>query len=245
MRRRFVVRLADVNIGIISKSNLKNMCRDYLVHDKPKFWISVTNEELQTKARQTIRNYYEHNRCYCVRSVEALAVYDKLSIKMLEYNAFMLHAAVVAVDGEGYAFLALSGTGKSTHASLWLQYFENRAFMVNGDKPLIRVMDNHVYAYGTPWCGKEQLNTNTRVPLKAIFFLERGQETIVTKMPSRLIPQRIVEQMMIPNNGKERARLFELVDRMLSMVEIYRLSCDMSPDTARIAWESIQGEQAK
>lgn len=34
----------------------------------------------------------------------------------------LFHAAVVSHDGKGYMFLGPSGTGKSTHARLWLQH---------------------------------------------------------------------------------------------------------------------------
>ena len=38
----------------------------------------------------------------------------------------LFHAAVVGLDGHGYMFLGKSGTGKSTHARLWLQNIPDR-----------------------------------------------------------------------------------------------------------------------
>ena len=59
---------------------------------------------------------------------------------MLEHEVFIMHASVIEVDGEGYGFLAHSGTGKTTQTRLWLEHFGPRARVINGDKPLVRVI---------------------------------------------------------------------------------------------------------
>ena len=50
----------------------------------------------------------------------------------------LFHAAVVSLDGRGYMFLGKSGTGKSTHARLWLQNIPGTELM-NDDNPAVRV----------------------------------------------------------------------------------------------------------
>ncbi|MDO5435280.1 MAG: hypothetical protein Q4G19_02815 [Clostridia bacterium] len=241
MAGKFVIRLADVNIEVVHRyRRVKQMCSKYIVDDDPEFTVSVTDDEIRADRERNPRPEKRKPKLFTRRYYEATALYRKICLKLMDYDAFLLHAAVVAVDGEGYAFLAKSGTGKSTHARFWLKYFGSRAFMVNGDKPILRIYGDKVIAYGTPWCGKENLNANTGVPLKAIFFLERGQGTTVTKMPGEKIPERIASQLLITKNGKQRARVFELADRVMALVSMYRLSCDMDPDTARIAWESMQ-----
>jgi len=44
-----------------------------------------------------------------------------------------VHAAVVSCGGKGYLFLGPSGTGKSTHAQLWLKHFEGTE-LVNDER---------------------------------------------------------------------------------------------------------------
>ena len=77
--------------------------------------------------------------------------------RMPFYDMFLMHAAVVAVDGVAYIFTAPSGTGKTTHTMLWKKHFGDRAVIVNGDKPLIRLQGGKVYVCSTPWKGKEEL----------------------------------------------------------------------------------------
>ena len=50
----------------------------------------------------------------------------------------LFHSAVVSLDGRGYMFLGKSGTGKSTHARLWLQNIPGTELM-NDDNPAVRV----------------------------------------------------------------------------------------------------------
>ena len=50
------------------------------------------------------------------------------------------------VDDYAYVFSADSGTGKSTHTQLWLEHFGDRAYILNDDKPAIRLIDGKVYA---------------------------------------------------------------------------------------------------
>ena len=70
--------------------------------------------------------------------LETLAVYRKIAEKMPDYDALLFHGSCVAVDGAGYLFAAKSGTGKSTHTSLWRELLGERAVMVNDDKELCR-----------------------------------------------------------------------------------------------------------
>lgn len=242
MAGKFVIRLADVNIGIIHRfRRVRQMCGEYIVDAEPEFTVNVSGEDIRADRERDSRPKSRKPILFIRRFYEETSIYRKICLKLMDYDAFLLHAAVVAVDGEGYAFLAKSGTGKTTHAKCWLRYFGERAFIVNGDKPILRILGNKVFAYGTPWCGKENQNTNIGVPLKAIFFLERGQGTAVTEMPGEMIPERIASQLLITKDGKQRARVFELADRVMNLVPMYRLSCDMNPDTARIVWVSIQG----
>ena len=89
------------------------------------------------------------------------------------YDTILFHGSAVAVDGIGYLFTAKSGTGKSTHTRLWRELFGERAVMLNDDKPLIKVSENGIIVYGTPWDGKHRLSTNTFVPLKGICFMSK------------------------------------------------------------------------
>ena len=241
MPRNFVIRLADINIGIAHRYRwVRQTCDEYIVDDKPEFIVSVTAADISAEQKRNSRQRKQKLKWLAWHHYEATSIYREICLKLLDYDAFLLHATVVVVNGDGYAFLAKSGTGKTTHAKFWLKYFGDRAFMVNGDKLILRIVGDKVYVYETPWCGKANWNTNVGVPLKAILFLERGQGTMVTKMPSEMIPERIASQLMFVKNREQWERTFALADRAMGLVPMYRLICDMNPNTAMLAWQCIR-----
>ena len=71
-------------------------------------------------------------------------------------------------------FLGHSGTGKSTHSSLWLKYIQGTA-LVNDDNPVVRVLeDGEVRVYGSPWSGKTPCYRNVSYPVGAIVKLDQA-----------------------------------------------------------------------
>ena len=68
-------------------------------------------------------------------------------------QTLLIHASLVRQNGYGYAFIAKSGTGKSTQVSNWLRYLPGCDLM-NDDNPIIRIIDNKPFIYGGPWSGK-------------------------------------------------------------------------------------------
>lgn len=161
---------------------------------------------------------------------------------LLEFNGFMLHSSGVCVDGCAYLFSADPGTGKSTHTGLWQKYFgENRALIINDDKPAIRLVDDTLYCYGTPWSGKTDKNLNMRVPVGAIVFIERsvGNNWVKEITPKEAIPL-ILQQTIRPAEQDKMIKLLDVLDTLLRRVKVYRLGCDMSEDAVKTSYEGIR-----
>ena len=86
----------------------------------------------------------------------------------------LFHAAVVSHEGKGYMFLGKSGTGKSTHARLWLRHIEGSE-LVNDDNPVVRIGDDgRAVVYGSPWSGKTPCYRNVSYPLGGIVLLSQA-----------------------------------------------------------------------
>ena len=85
----------------------------------------------------------------------------------------LFHAAVVSHEGKAYMFLGPSGTGKSTHARLWLKYIGGTE-LVNDDNPVVRVGGGSATVYGTPWSGKTPCYRNVSYPLGGIVLLSQA-----------------------------------------------------------------------
>ena len=97
-------------------------------------------------------------------------------------QTLLIHASLVRNNGWGYAFIAKSGTGKSTQVSNWLRYIPGSDLM-NDDNPIIRVLeDGKPYIYGGPWSGKTPCYRNVKAPLGAITRIDRAQQNSVDRL---------------------------------------------------------------
>lgn len=100
---------------------------------------------------------------------------------LLREEGIGIHASAVAHKGQAYLFLGKSGTGKSTHARLWLQHIPGTA-LINDDNPAIRIKDGRAYVYGTPWSGKTPCYRNVCHPIGGIARLRQASHNRYRKL---------------------------------------------------------------
>lgn len=98
-----------------------------------------------------------------------------------KHNALLLHASLVRQNDYGYAFIAKSGTGKSTQVSLWLRHLQGCDLM-NDDNPIVRMINGTPWIYGSPWSGKTPCYRNTKVRLGAITQIDRALVNSVERL---------------------------------------------------------------
>lgn len=176
--------------------------------------------------------------------LESLAVYRKLCEKITaDYNGFLIHCSAIAVDGEAYLFTAPSGTGKSTHASLWREVLGERAVMINDDKPIVRLIGGEFYAYGTPWDGKHRLSTNGRAKVKAVCKLYRSENNEISEISASEMLPTFLNQTLRPSDEKAMNKYLDLTEKFISSVGQYKLGCNISREAAKLAYETMSGKK--
>ena len=110
-----------------------------------------------------------------------LFVGEAHALNTARLNTLLIHASVIRYRGNGLVFLGKSGTGKSTHARLWLENVEDTS-LLNDDNPVIRLEDDGVFVYGSPWSGKTPCYKNERIKLKAIVRLSQAPMNRIVKL---------------------------------------------------------------
>ena len=236
------IRLAEIPVQMNNRfPNLETLCRGYETEEDPAFTLSVTREEIEAERAMQADIFSDGY-------LETVCLYRKLALEMLRHNVFIMHASVIEVDGEGYGFLAHSGTGKTTQTRLWLEYFGDRARVINGDKPLIRVEKKEdgwqFIACGTPWCGKEGMGCNASVPLKALFLLERATVPTCEPADQEYSIDGLFHQLLMPEKPEQMMRLLDMVDKLVETVPCYRLRCDMTEDSVMAAYGAATNKYA-
>ena len=140
-------------------------------------------------------------------------------------ETLLLHASLVRQNGYGYAFIAKSGTGKSTQVSMWLRYLKGCDLM-NDDNPIIRIINGEAFIYGSPWSGKTPCYKPLSYPVGGMVRLKQAPA-------NRFVRQQEVEAFIalfpgccvIHQDAELRACLYDTLIRMVEQVPVGVLEC--------------------
>ncbi len=239
----FTISIADVPIQIRANyPQTKVFCRRFLSDREPLFSVEITRDDLaveQAFSARTAAHRQEPVREYPLPYLETLAVSRKIANQTPLYGAVLFHGAAVAVDGEVYLFTAQSGTGKTTHMRYWLEQFGDRAVVVNGDKPFLKITDRGVFACGSPWQGKENYGNNLILPLKAVCLLRRDSFDHIEKVSFAQNLAAVLRQTYQPPTAQGMEKTLDLVTSLAAQVPLYQLGCTMDPHSALVAYNGM------
>ena len=168
------------------------------------------------------------------------------AIASAPYNTALFHAAVVNYEGKGYMFLGKSGTGKSTHARLWLKYNEGSE-LLNDDNPVVRIENDAegnsvTRVYGSPWSGKTPCYKNEVYPLGGFVMLSQAPYNKI----ERLRGVRAYAALVPCISGKRWESVIadglHKTENALAMnVPVWYLECLPDEDAAKLCCETISG----
>ena len=165
--------------------------------------------------------------------------------QLINFGGIMLHSSAVVVDGKAYLFTANCGTGKSTHTALYLKEFGERAYILNDDKPAIRLENGQFFAYGTPWSGKTAQNANVRVPIAGICILNRGEKNKISRTGGKDAIFGIFAGTLRPKHTQYMDKVLTVIEKLIETVPIWNLKCNMEPEAAHISYGAMSGAELK
>ena len=157
-------------------------------------------------------------------------------------DTVLFHAAVVSHKGAGYMFLGPSGTGKSTHARLWLQHIAGTE-LVNDDNPVVRLTNGVFSVYGSPWSGKTPCYRNVSYPLGGIVLLSQAPYNKIERLGGLLAYAALVQSI----SGKrwdERIAdgLHQTENALATMVPVWHLACLPDAAAAKLSASQVKSE---
>ena len=224
------ISVGGLNIRLNNKYPfIEEFAKDYITDsDSTDFMVEADDFEIDLEAKQAPpgapRGY-----------LESIVLYRAIAEEIPNYSAFVFHGAVIVKEGKAYAVTARSGVGKTTHLRLWLDTFGDDVHILNGDKPILRMIDGRVYACATPWRGKEGYGVPEMLPLCGIGFLERGETNTAEKISVGEALMRFVSQIYVPKGRSCASMALNLADKVLSSVPLYKLSVNMEREAAIVA----------
>lgn len=198
----------------------------------PQICITTTDDEILNELKIDSEHSLEYH--------ERVVVFRKIADAIIDFNGFFVHSSVVSLDNCGYMFTGKSGAGKTTHSKLWTAYFGERAKIINDDKPIIRIFDDKLIAYGNPWCGSVGMSLNEKVDLDSVCFIKQAVENKIRKLSNKESFSFLLNQVVIPKDAKNKLKLFDMLDIFISKLSFYELECDVSTDAVILAYNTLK-----
>lgn len=173
---------------VISTSYLSNIDADgTLLRADNRYAYEIVRRD--TKRKATFDINLANNQVVCVLdvvdnidvSILSFGLWVMLGVALTKYNGLAIHSSAITMDGYCALFLGESGTGKSTHTRLWKECFSN-AELLNDDSPIVRIIDNNIVVYGSPWSGKTPCYKNRRYPIKGFVRLSQAPHNSIQRL---------------------------------------------------------------
>ena len=185
-----------------------------------------------------------HVRRRIIRSELECCINNSLMLLFTIYTTLrgtlMIHSSVTVCEGKGYAFLGKSGTGKSTHSSLWLKYIPG-TWLLNDDNPVVRVLeDGSVRIYGSPWSGKTPCYKNESVPLGGIVRLAQAPYNEIRRLVGLSAYAAFLPSCSsIKWKRSLEDALYKTVENVVSSVGVWDLDCLPDEAAARLCHQNV------
>lgn len=227
----------------------REYCREFLAGEDTivQETVTVIPEDI-IHERELIRSQKigsEQLGSYSDNYLEIITLCRKIAELMPKYNGVLFHGSALAFDDRGLLFTATSGTGKSTHSSIWRKVYGDRVRMINDDKPFIRLIEGKPYVFGSPWMGKHRLGGNLSVPLQGICILSRGKENQIYSVTPRDAMPILVQQCYRPENVSVLMDSMSILDSLSKNAGLYQIFCNMEDSAAKVVCEHIFLEGGK
>ena len=236
----FKIKIANTIIEVNAFNEFtKRYCAGFLTDEEPNYSITLTEEDLKNEASNS-----NNGGVYVNEEISAL--YRKIADLFVEDNIVVFHGSSFSVDNNGFIIAARSGVGKSTHAKLLEEYIGDSFKYINDDKPLLKVTDEEVTIYSSPWNGKERRGNNISAPLKAVIFLNRSDTNSFKRIDNKEeIYIRLLSQIYLPKEKSKRERALNIADKLLKKINFYEINVNKDTESAKMTYEGIIKNEIK
>lgn len=155
-----------------------------------------------------------------------------------QMGAFALHSASILYQGKAWLFAGSSGTGKSTHTSLWNHKYQTP--YLNGDLNLLSFKDHIPIVYGIPWCGTSERYTTETIPLGGITFLRQALTDRLLPLTAEETALYTMQRLISPSWTKDMLLLnLSFAEKLNGSVPFFHLQCTKKDSAAAIMRQAI------
>lgn len=153
-----------------------------------------------------------------------------------------IHASTILYKEKAILVLGESGTGKSTHTRLWRENILG-ASLLNDDSPILRIEDDKVMAYGSPWSGKMNCYVREGYPLAACIRLSQAPHNKIRRLNVHAAFAALHPSCPPPFAYDNRLydSIVEFLSKLLTDVPVYHIEALPDAEAAFLSRNTIFG----
>ncbi len=157
---------------------------------------------------------------------------------ILAFQGIVIHSSSILHNGKGILFSAPSETGKTTQANLWCKH--KGAQIMNGDRSIIRMINQQPYVFGTPWCGSNADCINKSVPLAAIVMLEQASENSIRQLSFQEAVHYLTPRCLLPYFDESlMSKALANLENIILTTPVYILRCLPNLEAVDLVYEYV------
>lgn len=135
-----------------------------------------------------------------------------------------VHASALTVDKYTLLLSGPSQTGKSTQTRFLQSSFANTQ-IINEDKPLLFIRDQVCFVTGSPWSGKDVINSNTTKEVQALFFIHQSESLAIKELSEKEKMNHIFKNTQRPFYEDLVETIAETIQNVIPNLDIYQFDC--------------------
>ena len=174
-----------------------------------------------------------------VGQLENFALGNDFNRKAIGFGTMLVHSSALICDGGAFLFSGASGVGKSFHTRLWCDAFGDAVHIMNDDKPVVKLGDDGAVVYGTPFDGGSGIALNEAFPLRAVIFVERGEENSLRIPDNKEIIQKLYFQTAHMVNEKTAEKMLCNIEKLISLTKFFVMTCNTDISAAYTAHDFL------
>lgn len=180
----------------------------------------------------------------CDLSILRFGIWMMFGITLSENRAIAIHSSVIEYHGRGILFLGESGTGKSTHTRLWRESIAG-AKLLNDDSPIVRIIDDNVKVFGSPWSGKTPCYKALSYPIAGFCRLSQAPHNEIRRLKGiaaigALLPS---APPQYAHDEHLQSGILQTLGDILKSTPVYHLACLPNIEAAELSCKTIIGDE--
>ncbi len=213
------------NLEIVKKTNKKA----FFVDEFYRYVLFYNDNKIPViliKKRKDLKEYHiylDQKRQSPLDGIE-YTIHQMIFMEMALSRGFLpIHASAFVFENKAILVSGPSGIGKTTLAKRMNNLFGYP--ILNDDKPLLRIENDLVVVYGSPFSGKESLNFNAVYPLGKLLFIEKGEKNEFIMISLKMAINEILKNIFRPENEDIWNLATDIATRIIKEDKIIKYAC--------------------